>query len=216
MIKGMIFDMDGVLVNSEPGYFERRNRYFKSIGLPTDYDPELFIGWTLPQVLPKVFPQLPAKDYAKVQAGYDEYKRLHPIDFKKRLMPGVVPTLIQLKARGLKLAIASSSMTLEIQRLIKALEVPKDFFDAVVSGEEVAETKPSPLIYQRALAKLALLPKEAVVIEDSPIGIQSARSAGIEVWAKRDPRFDQQQAKYIFENWSEVPVLLGKKRDAAK
>lgn len=93
-------------------------------------------------------------------------------------MPGLFDVLKMLKERGIKMAIASSSTREIIDAAVKHLKI-EDYFDAIVSGNEVNRGKPAPDIFLKAAEKLGVPPKECVVFEDAVSGVQAAKAAGM-------------------------------------
>jgi HAD superfamily hydrolase (TIGR01509 family) len=92
----------------------------------------------------------------------------------------------QLRARGLKLAVASSSPRVWVEATLAALGLAESF-EAIVAGDEVARSKPDPEIFLRAAEKLGVAPAHCLVIEDSPGGVAGAVAAGMRVVAVRSP-----------------------------
>lgn len=93
--------------------------------------------------------------------------------------------------------------------MINECELEK-YIDFVISGEECIESKPNPDIYIKTIKALNILPKEALAIEDSLLGIQSAKAAGLEVVAlyQKDYDLDQSQARYKIKDLKEIIELI--------
>lgn len=209
--KAIIFDMDGVLFDTEAFYYKRRELYLAGHGIYIHHIPKsYFIGGNMKQVWYKIL----GEDYDKwdvpaLQAGYLQHKKDHPLPYKDLLFPDVKKTLSSLKAKGYKLGLASSSMKADILRALKENDLTA-YFEVALSGEEFAETKPHPEIYQTACAQLGVSPEETLVIEDSEKGIAAGKAAGATVWGIRDHRFglDQSQADRLVESLTEALQLL--------
>ena len=124
-----------------------------------------------------------------------------PIDYLSALNPHVRLILQQMKQAGIRTAIASSSSNASIERMLTSNELTP-FFDQVISGHELPRSKPDPAIYHEAMRRLDHTPAQCVVIEDSAIGIEAAKRAGMYVIAKRENRFhvDQRQADHIADD----------------
>ena len=196
-IKAVLFDMDGVLVDSEPAHQERVRQFFAEHGLNVpaeqlitlvgcsgDYFVERATEW---------WAQAPRKSEAECAlAAMDAYQLWKdgrkPIDYGPLLNPGVCETLGALSARGIRLAVASSTSHEGIRQELEPSDLLR-FFEVVVSGEEFRESKPNPEIYLTTMARMGLGPDECIAVEDSDRGIAAARAAGMQVAVKREPRF---------------------------
>ena len=110
------------------------------------------------------------------------------VDYASLLNPGVEETLDALLAREVRVAVASSTAPDGIRRALGECGV-YDRFEAVLSGEDFAQSKPAPDIYLAACARLGLEPAVCVAVEDSNRGIAAARAAGLRVAVKREERF---------------------------
>lgn len=108
------------------------------------------------------------------------------------LNPHVLYVLPKLKAKGYKLAIASSSSMENIKKVTRQCGIAS-YFDCMVSGVDFKESKPDPAIYLETLRRLNLKPEEVIAIEDSTYGIQACIGANIRVIAKEDNRYDFNQ-----------------------
>ncbi|WP_345255636.1 HAD family phosphatase [Flaviaesturariibacter amylovorans] len=178
--RGVLFDMDGVLLHSEPLYWEMNRAFFRELGGEVTYDEYgAFIGisaTTMWQTLKDRFGWAHAIDELKAS----ERDRKHAALSAASLEPvaGVAPLIRKLRAQGYRLAIASSSLRRNIDLVLERLCLA-DAFEAIVSGEEVQHGKPAPDIFLEAARRLGLDPAECVVIEDSRNGVAAARAAGI-------------------------------------
>lgn len=199
-VEAIIFDMDGVLIDSERFYQERRTRFLATLGLryqPADY-PRV-VGQTFAQMWQTL--AIPTELTAEIDAGYREYCQKEPLLYQQLMRPEVPHLLASLKQQGKKLAIASSSSRVNINRMLNECAIAEEV-DLIVSGEEFRATKPHPEIYLETLRRLKLPAEACLVIEDSWVGIEAARSAGLEVWALKDPILqpDQRRAQRQIEN----------------
>lgn len=204
MIKAFIFDMDGVLVNSEEMYYNRRIAYFKSHNLkPDSTDLHDFLGATRQRVW-EILVNDPVKRQ-EIYEEYDQYEQNTPIDFAPYLNPQVPEFLTLLREKRIKVVLASAGAMTNIERMLVTCQIKQDF-DLIVSGEEVAHNKPAPDIYLQVLKETALKPEEAIVVEDSKVGIQASKGAGIITWALKPQNYeiDQRQADRIFANFGQM------------
>lgn len=182
MIKAIIFDMDGVLVDSEPLSIQVGIDFFASKGVKVneeDFAPFLGGG-------EKLFFFGPAKkhdlelDYAEVNKYFNEHYAalLKKVDI---VFDNAQNLLKELKGYGFKVAIASSATEEKVRLHIKALGVSESFFDALTTVKDVEKNKPDPEIYLKTAQKLGLKPEECLVFEDSVNGVKSAKNAGMTV-----------------------------------
>lgn len=178
-VQAVIFDMDGVLLDSEPVHFEATCALLAEYGIT--YTPaagEEFFGCTDRDVFRVLRARygLEQDEDALIHAWIGHVlprlaTRIHPL-------PGVPGVLFELRRRGLRLALASASAAPVIAASLEALGLA-GVFETRVSGDDVAQGKPSPEIFIEALRRLGLPPSACVVVEDSYNGLQAARAAGI-------------------------------------
>ncbi|HEX2171429.1 MAG TPA: HAD family phosphatase [Dehalococcoidia bacterium] len=183
----MIFDMDGVLVDTEPRHFAALDRVLAAEGhrLPHEFNHEL-LGLTLESTWDLVVARLgltgPREDY------YRRYDLAVLAELARPLdpLPGVTAWLDAVEAVGLPRALASSSPRAWVEATLAALGLA-DRFAVTVAGDEVTAGKPAPEIFLRTARKLGVPPSACLVIEDSPAGIEAGRRAGMRVLAVRTP-----------------------------
>jgi HAD superfamily hydrolase (TIGR01509 family) len=180
-IDTVIFDMDGVLVDTEPVYYRVEQKLFRSLNIDiTEQVHNSFIGMSMKMIWHNI------KDHNKLDLSEEEliglHKKLMIRGFKCISKPepisGVVPLLKFLKARNIDLALASSSCQELIDTILNSLSIKK-FFTAIISGEDVPAGKPEPDIFLRTLELLNKKSDKSLVIEDSTNGITAAVKAGI-------------------------------------
>ncbi|MCT6892494.1 MAG: HAD family phosphatase [Bombilactobacillus mellifer] len=204
MTKAFIFDMDGVLVNSETMYFNRRMAYFNANKIqPDSTDINDYLGSGTDHVW-EVLVHDPQRR-AKLRRECEEFEAREPINFAPYLNDNVENFLKLLKSQNRTIALASAGGLANIQKMLDDCQIGS-YFDFVLSGEEVKNNKPAPDIYLHALKKIKVDHRDCIVIEDSKFGIQAAKTAGIKTWAlkPRDYRVDQKEADRIFNNFREM------------
>lgn len=197
MISAVIFDMDGVLVDSEPVYYRRQVEYMRSVGVtPATTNIQDYAGYPSEQVWAHVIPN--AKLRAKVRSGFEQDSEARPIDYGAILIPGVRELLAHLQEHGYKTALASAGPIAGIKRMFAQTGL-EPYFDSVISGETISRNKPDPQVYLESLAKLHVSADAALAIEDSPTGIAAAKNAQMRVWALQPHEYtlDQRPADYV-------------------
>lgn len=204
MIQGVIFDMDGVLADTEYFYQKRRDTFLERMDFPGPRGLD-FIGSNEKAIWETLVPE-DAEFRQQMMQGYRAYRRLHPADYEKLVDPAAAPLFAALKQRGLRIGIASSSARPDILRMTEAAGITA-LTDYILSGEECSAHKPDPEIYLRAMQALDLRPEQALAVEDSPAGILAARRAGLRVLALR-PRhgepLDQSGADKVIHRLEQV------------
>jgi HAD superfamily hydrolase (TIGR01509 family) len=179
-IHAVIFDMDGVLTDSEPLINAAAIAMFKERGViaqPEDFVP--FVGTGEDRYLGGV-----AEKYgvaldipAAKKRTYEIYLDLVPA--RLHAFPGARDVVLSCRAEGLMTAVASSADFIKIEANLRKIDLPPASWDAVVSAEDVVHKKPAPDIFLAAARKLKCPPEECVVIEDAVNGIEAARAAGM-------------------------------------
>lgn len=212
-LKAVIFDMDGVLVDSEPVYYKVEQKLFSSLGL--EIPPHVhrtFVGLSMESIWHKI--KLENKLDHSVEELISLHKKLMIRGFKTLIDPqpidGIIDLLQLLKKNQIKIALASSSSH-ELINLVLERTNLKDYFNFVVSSEDVKAGKPEPDIFLEALRLLEMEKNQVLIIEDSANGIRAARQAGIFSVAYLNPnsgKQDLQQADLIIDNFSQYHALL--------
>ena len=172
MVEAIIFDMDGVLFDTEKYYYDRRASFLGQKGISIDHlPPSFFIGGNTKQVWENILRDDYDKwDVSTLQEEYNTYKQNNPLPYKELIFPDVLKVLNEVKSQGLKIGLASSSVKADIFRALEENRL-QGFFDIVLSGEEFKESKPNPEIYLTALKQLNVQASRALIIEDSEKGI---------------------------------------------
>ncbi len=179
-IRAVIFDMDGVLVDSEPLINAAAIAMFKENGLvvqPNDFLP--FVGAGEARYIGGVAEKyhFPLDIDAAKQRTYEIYLDLIPSRLK--VFPGVYDFVQACRKAGLRVAVASSADKIKVVANLQEIDLPPDSWDAVVTGEQVTHKKPAPDIFLFAAQRLGIEPSACTVMEDAINGIQAAKAAGM-------------------------------------
>ena len=187
-VKAAIFDMDGLLIDSEPLWRRAEREVFARVGLElTDADCRRTTGLRADEVVRFWYAHHPWEGPDRAEVLRQLERRVTDLIQKEgRAMPGVVDAIGLLRDAGLRLALASSSP-------IELIEVALDtlglggVFEVVCSGADEAEGKPDPAVYLTTLRDLDLPADDCVAFEDSAAGVEAAVAAGIFTVAVPDP-----------------------------
>lgn len=183
MIKAIIFDMDGLLIDSEMISYKCYRDFLKEHGYTFTLKEYIqdYPGKTLIKSL-NFIQEHYHLDF-KIEDGIQKFRELEDIHIKKDGVPlkkGALELLNYLKQNKYKTIVATSSRKERAINLLESLQV-LSYFDHFVFGSEVKHSKPAPDIFLKACEKLDVLPQEALVLEDSEAGIDSAYQAQIPV-----------------------------------
>ncbi|MBN1351603.1 HAD-IA family hydrolase [candidate division KSB1 bacterium] len=208
----VIFDMDGVLVDSEPVIEAAAIRGLAEFGVnaqPSDFIP--FIGTGEIKYIGGVSEKYGvAYQTAMKNRVYEIY--LEIVDEKLKVQPGARHCLANLRRDGVPLVLASSADRIKINANLRVAGIPQNTFEVILSAEDVVHKKPSPEIYLKSAEKLGLPPDKCIVIEDALNGIQSAKAAGMACLAVSST-FDRKQLAreapdHICDDLNEVFELI--------
>ncbi len=178
-IKYIIFDLDGVLISSEPVTAKAAIKALGEIGIsatPETFKPYIGAG-------EDKFISEPCKEKGKSALIDQALSRMYYffnelVSKELTVYPSVHRVLDELKNRGYHLAIASSSEAEKVSRSLKAAKISEALFDVIITGSDVSEKKPSPEIYFKAMDELDADCEECLIIEDALSGIHAAKKSG--------------------------------------
>ena len=211
--KAIIFDMDGVLVDSEELMCQSAIAALSEWGIqatPSDFTP--FIGAGEDKFIGGVS-RCHGVDYATAMKDraytiYGERAASANITFKN-----VTETLRRIQAAGLRFGICSGADKIKVDINIRTLGLTPEFFDFIVTGRDVTHNKPDPEIYLLGLKRLGLPASDCIVIEDSLNGIRAGQRAGIRTIAvtssfSREEIQSQVNPTAIIDTISELPEIV--------
>jgi HAD superfamily hydrolase (TIGR01509 family) len=207
--KAILWDMDGVIVDSSPfhltawqetfakrGVNFSREDFTKLFGTRNDFIVRSVLGEKLPEKDIEIVVQEKEKNFRQKAKG-----NIKPF-------PGVVKLLNVIKKGNFKLALVSSAPKENIDLVNGELDLG-GFFDGIVWGSEVSESKPSPQIYLLTAKRLGAEPKDCIAIEDSPLGVKAAKAAGMRCLAVTNTELRQalEEADKVVDSLEDVDLI---------
>ncbi len=179
MIRAVVFDMDGVLTDSESVINAAAIAGLREFGVAADPEDFLpFVGMGEDRYIGGVAEKYGVPFVPEMKRRvYEIYLEILPKML--RPFPGARDLVKRLYAAGIPLAVASSADRIKVEANLRAAGIPIERFSAVVAGEDVPRKKPDPAIFRIAAERLHLGPSQCCVVEDAPSGIQAAKRAGM-------------------------------------
>lgn len=180
MIKAIIFDLDGVLLDSVGRDIAITVQVFNKFGYSiTQSDEQYIIGWHPADrisVFAEKFNMSPEEQQLIVAAEKHLYRELW--DSTSKLLPGVKECLDTMKTKGLTLALATTSTGESVSKFLQKFNL-HGYFSLILTREDVFTRKPNPEVYTKAWNELGYKSEEMIVVEDTEIGVRAAKSAGL-------------------------------------
>ncbi|HSX08715.1 MAG TPA: HAD family phosphatase [Candidatus Saccharimonadales bacterium] len=211
-IKAAIFDMDGLMIDSEPYWAQADKAFFEKYGKPYSSEVNVKIMGMGQREIMEFF----KKEYGFIGETGALIKERKKLLYKflladVKLMEGIEELIHALYKEEIILAIATSGHTVEKAQEILAKFKLQDYFSLAVSGDDVEKSKPAPDIYLKTAELLYVQPSVCLVFEDAPKGVQAAKAAGMTVFAvNKDPELYQKVkeagADEVFKSLTEILV----------
>lgn len=216
--QAILWDMDGVIVQSGAYHYEAYRRLFSELGVEfsrEQYFDELF-GLRNWHIIRTVAGDRPSEEIARLAERKEEMFR-EAARGKLKALPGARDLIEQARRRGLKQAIVSSTPRANIEMVLEDLAL-EGFFDTIVGEEDAQKGKPDPEGFLVAAGRLGIAPAGCVVIEDAPGGVEAGKAAGMRVIAVTTTRPPQrlQEANLVVESLLDPRVrrfLFGEAND---
>ncbi len=209
MLKAILFDLDGTLANTDPLHFEVWQEILRTYQIEMDHSSykRQISGRQNPEIIQDFLPQLSPSETEEL-ADYKE-ARFREMALNLQPLEGLMEILAWVEQQGLKKAVVTNAPRLNATFMLDVLQL-SERFKTVVLGEEMVAGKPDPTPYTFCLNQLQIQPQEALVFEDSPSGIRSAVSAGIEtigVASTHEPKtLKELGASQVIDNFEDLQL----------
>lgn len=203
--QGVIFDMDGVLVDS--GWAHRQAWFDLATAEKMEMSDEFFsrtFGLQNDTILPMLRPGMSSLELARL-SDWKEQRYRDLVHSQPKAAEGVLALLGDLRTNGFRLAIGSSAPKANLDVFWEPLGLV-DYFEACVTKEQVLEGKPAPETFLKAAARLSLPAQRCIVVEDATHGVQAAKAAGMQVVAVTTTRSREElsQADRVVDSLAEL------------
>lgn len=214
MIKCIFFDMDGVIINSEPMHFAVWKQVFAEYGLDVEYDVYKGCIGSNANFLLKLIYDGYGKDLREdeeIHKRFAEVKSAYMKEHGLPEIPGVKEAVRSLKEKGYRMAVVSSSPQEYIEQAIKRVEL-EDCFEKLLSGDKIKNPKPAPDVYLMAAEAFGVTPEECAVVEDSHNGSKAAKAAGMTCYGFFNPDSGNQDLSItdlVFEDFERLIEVSG-------
>lgn len=209
MFKAVLFDMDGVIVDTEPLHHSAYHQMFNDVNIEvSDNLYASFTGQSTYSICEQLVSRfnLPLSPHTLVDIKRDRFKYLFENDKSLALIDGVLDLIKDYHSNGMTLVLASSASMDNINRIFKRFDLDQ-YFKSKISGADLKASKPHPEIFIKAAELSEHNPDDCFVIEDSSNGITASKSAGIYCIGFNSPHSkgqDYSKADYIIENFNEI------------
>ena len=211
--RAILFDMDGVLIDSEQLMAKAGILALREFGVEAEASDFLpFVGRGEDKYIGGVAEKHGVRyEIAMKDRAYDYYGQM--VAAEATVPDDTLPTLKALHARGVKMAVCSSADRVKVLYNLRAIGADEALFGAIVTGSDVANKKPAPDIYRKGAALLGEKPEDCLVVEDAPSGIQAAHAGGIRAVGiassfSAQELTQQANPEYLIDTLSELLSLL--------
>lgn len=212
MIKAVIFDMDGVLIDSELAYTYRLREFFSERNYPyTEEHLHQLIGSSHERGC-EIIKEMSNGTIEPEQLWQEWHQHLEekPLNYMSLRVENIIEVMDYLKERGYLIGLSSAT---EKERIIAQMMECEllGYFDAISSGHEVEHSKPAPDVYLKTIDSLGVKPEECIVVEDSFYGIKAAKNAKVAMVLARcveELALDQREADEIIYDMKEIITIL--------
>ncbi|OBW91404.1 phosphatase [Gallibacterium genomosp. 3] len=216
MLQAIIFDMDGVIVDTEYVEFDAQRQFMREL-LTNNQEITLeqhsqLVGLSVKEI-PAMIKKLCSSSLsvAEITERYQRFTQqlFSQLDYLSIFRQDINKIIRFAKQNGIKLAVASSSRKAHIDNILSICGI-KEEFDLIVSGENFQRSKPDPTIYRYTLEQLGVRAENAVAVEDSFYGMVAAKEAGIMVIGYQETRMiiDQSLADYMGKDMQEILGII--------
>jgi HAD superfamily hydrolase (TIGR01509 family) len=211
-LKAVLFDMDGVLIDSEAAAFRaiQKTLALKGVDLPLEELIRDYAGWKTRRSFGVFIERYGFKETVDELLA-EHYARAGNIYYTEPLppFPGLVDFMDSLRRRGILMAVVSSSASSDVIHVLNKNKLLQ-YLDALITGDMVKNHKPNPEGYLSAMSYLGLKPGECLIIEDSPVGIAAGKSAGCFVLGYKGSAYPEDSAGADIEmkSYTEVGAWL--------
>ena len=209
LIRAVIFDLDGVIVESENAHIEAEKQTFLKYGVRISSE-ELhkYTGTTAKVMFTELIRKYRLNTTFEEISGQKEDTLFRLLKEDAEPTKGITALLRELKSKRIKLAIGSSSTKKQIKYVLNKLEIAH-IFNCVVGAEDIVNSKPDPEIFLKAAAELNANPSECLVVEDSKLGVEAAKRAHMKCVGYRNPNSGNQdlsRADIITDDFSRLDI----------
>ena len=210
MIKAVLFDLDGTLIDSESYYVNGTIEWLSKCGIHIDFKTGSgIIGKTMDDTYSYIA-QISGLDLDTIiKKNTDYFLSQNPLKFKNVIFKDVKNCFEDLKKQNYKIGICSMSPNEYIKQFINECGLSK-YVDITYSGDDCKHNKPNPEIYIKAINDLQLNSKDVLIVEDAPSGLKAGIDSGAYVIARNDAKFglNQDDALYILEDLKELNTII--------
>ncbi|MDP4109445.1 MAG: HAD family phosphatase [Bacillota bacterium] len=210
MIKAVIFDMDGVIVDSEYAFLKKLREYLLSKNIGTELKDLYYLSGIEDFELYSQIAKLSKSTYEETRVDFKKYYNKSPMVYKDIQNEDTVEA-IKILSGKFPLALASSSDMGDIDTVLDTCFLRR-YFSVVTSGQSFKESKPNPEIYLHTAGLLKIRPEECLAVEDSNYGVRAAYNAKMHVVARKDPHIpnDISLADFIVDDCRKIYRVIEK------